>query len=137
MKLYTLLILTKNTKKIKNNFNAPKKSEIVIFLGRILLCKQKKTLHPTYSHVLDDQIKAIAANWCGLVRTWGDTPAKLIVCPTLGRRHQHVSQCCRSIQPFFSKCLGIQNVCLGFMRIQRNVDKKKNLNLKFLKKIKS
>ena len=42
MKLYTLLILTKNTKKFKNNFNAPKKSEIVIFLGRILPCKQNK-----------------------------------------------------------------------------------------------
>ena len=36
MKLYSLLILTKTTKKSKNNFKAPKKSEIVIFPGRIL-----------------------------------------------------------------------------------------------------
>ena len=54
----------------------------------------------------------------------GDTPAALIVCPTLGRRHQHVTHCCRNIQPSFSKCLGIQKVCLGFKRIHRNVDKK-------------
>ena len=40
MKLYSLLILTENTKKSKNNFKAPKKSEIVVFLGRILPCKQ-------------------------------------------------------------------------------------------------
>ena len=59
--------------------------------------------------------------------TWGDTPAALIVCPTLGRRHQYVAQCCRNIQPSFNKCLPclrMQNVCLGFKRIHRNVDKK-------------
>ena len=38
--LYSLLILTKNTKKSKNYFKALKKSEIVIFPGRILPCKQ-------------------------------------------------------------------------------------------------
>ena len=43
MKLYNLLILTENTKKSKNNFEAPKKSEIVIFPGRILPCKQNKS----------------------------------------------------------------------------------------------
>ena len=31
MKLYSLLILAKNTKKSKKNFDAPKKSEIVVF----------------------------------------------------------------------------------------------------------
>ena len=31
MKLYSLLILTENTKKAKNNFEAPKKSEIIVF----------------------------------------------------------------------------------------------------------
>ena len=40
MKLYSLLILTENTKKSKNNFKALKKSEIVVFPGRILPCKQ-------------------------------------------------------------------------------------------------
>ena len=124
MKLYSLLFLTKNTKKSKNNFKAPKKSEIVIFSGRILPSKQYTALYTTYSHVLDDQIKAIAANWCLIVRTWGDKPATLIVCPTLGRRHHHVTQCCKNIQPSFSKCLGIQNVCLGFKRIHWNFDKK-------------
>ena len=54
----------------------------------------------------------------------GDTPATLIVCPTLCRRHQNVAQFCRNIQPYFSKCLGIENVCLGFKRIHRNVNKK-------------
>ena len=44
--------------------------------------------------------------------------------PNAGPRHQHVAQCCRDIQPFFSKCLGIHKVCLGFERIDRNVDKK-------------
>ena len=53
MKLYSPLILTKNTKKSNNNFKAPKKSEIVIFPGRILPCKQNKsaiysTLHHTF-----------------------------------------------------------------------------------------
>ena len=52
----------------------------------------------TYSHVLNGEIKAITANWCLVDRTWGDTPAALIVCPTLGRRHHHVAQCCRNIQ---------------------------------------
>ena len=75
MKLYSLLILTKNTKKSKNNFKAPKKSEIVI--SQIVYCHVNKTsqqytaLHTIYSHVLDDQIKAIAANWCLIVRTGG------------------------------------------------------------------
>ena len=125
MKLYSLLILSKNTKKSKNNFKALKKSEIVIFPGCILPCKQNKSaiytaLFTTYSHVLDSKIKAITANWCLLVRTWGDTPATLIVCPT----HHHVAQCCRNIQPSFSKYLDIQKVCLGFKRLHRNVDKK-------------
>ena len=46
MKLFSLQILTKNTKKSKNNFEAPKKSEIVIFPGRILPCKQNKSVDP-------------------------------------------------------------------------------------------
>ena len=68
MKLYSLLILTENTKKSKNNFKAQKKSEIAIFPGRIY-CHVNKTsqqytgLYTTYSHVLDGEIKAIAANW--------------------------------------------------------------------------
>ena len=68
MKLYSLLNLTKNTKKSKNNFKAPKKSEIAIFPGRILTCTNKTSqqytgLYTTYSQVLDGEIKAIAANW--------------------------------------------------------------------------
>ena len=54
MKLYSLLIWTKNTKKSKNNLKAPKKSEIV----------QYTELYTTYSHVLDGEIKAMTANWC-------------------------------------------------------------------------
>ena len=53
MKLYSLLILTKNTKKSKNNFKAPKKSEIAIFPGRILPCKQNKSaIYRTLHHII-------------------------------------------------------------------------------------
>ena len=53
MKLYSLLILTKNTKKSKNNFKAPRKSEIDIFPGRILPCKQNKSaIYSTLHHIL-------------------------------------------------------------------------------------
>ena len=52
VKLYSLLILTKNTKKSKNNFKAPKKSEIVVFPGRILPCKQNKSaIFSTLHHI--------------------------------------------------------------------------------------
>ena len=50
MKLYSLLILTKKTKKSKNNFKAPKKSEIIVFPGRILPCKQNKSTIFSTSH---------------------------------------------------------------------------------------
>ena len=52
MKLYSLLILTENTKKSKNNFKALKKSEIVVFPGRILPCKQNKSaIFSTLDHI--------------------------------------------------------------------------------------
>ena len=56
MKLYSLLILTENKKKSINNLKAPKKSEIVVFPGRILPCKQNKsaifsTLHHIFPHI--------------------------------------------------------------------------------------
>ena len=107
MKLYNLLVLPENTKKSKNNFEAPKKSEIVIFPGRILPCKQNKqqntAIYTTYSHVLDGKLKAIAANWCQDMGHLHGTPAALMVCSTLGRRHQLVTQCCASIQPSFRR----------------------------------
>ena len=52
MKLYSLLILTKNTKKSKNNFKAPKNSEIIVFPGRILPCKQNMSaIFSTLHHI--------------------------------------------------------------------------------------
>ena len=60
------------------------------------------------------------SDWCLIVRTWGDTPATLIVCLTLGRRHQHVAQCCRNIQSSFSMCLGIQKT-QGAALTEKNV----------------
>ena len=39
-KLIYMKLLYSLQKKSKNNFKAPKKREIVIFLGRILPCKQ-------------------------------------------------------------------------------------------------
>ena len=102
MKLYSILILTENMKKSKKHFKALKKSEIVVFPGRILPCKQKKSaIFSTHSHVSDGKIRAVAANWCLVVRTREDTPAALIVYPTLGRCHQHVAQCCENIQSSF------------------------------------
>ena len=35
-----------------------------------------------------------------------------------------MAQCCRNIRTSFSRCLAIQKVCLGILRIHRNVDKK-------------
>ena len=56
MKLYNLLILTENTTKSKNNFEAPKKSEIVIFPDLILPCKQNKSaIYSTLHHIIKDQ----------------------------------------------------------------------------------
>ena len=83
MKLYSLLILTENRKKSKNNFKVPKKSEIVVFPGRILPCKQNKsaifsTLHHIFPRIRG-KIRAVAANWSIIVRTREDTPAALIV----------------------------------------------------------
>ena len=69
MKLYSLLILTKNTKKSRNNFKAPKKSEIGIFPGRILPCKQNKSAIYSTLHQIFCEMKAIAASWCFIVRT--------------------------------------------------------------------
>ena len=106
---------------------------------QVVYCHVNKTsqqytaLYTTFSHALDDEIRVIAANWCLVVRTWGDTSATLIVCPTLGRRHQHVAQCCRNIQPSFSKCLGTHKVCLGFKRFHKNVDIKYFKKFKFFK----
>ena len=56
MKLYSLLILTENTEKSKKIFKVLKKSEIVIFPGRVLPCKQNKwaifsTLHHIFPRI--------------------------------------------------------------------------------------
>ena len=92
MALYSLLILTKSIKKSKNNFKAQKKTELVLFPGRILSCKQNKSAVYSISYHIFPRL---------IVRIWGNTPAALIICPTLGRRHQHVAQCCGNIQPSF------------------------------------
>ena len=122
MKLCSLLILTKDTKKSKKTVLKHRKRVKKLYCHVNKTSQQYTALYTTFSHALDGEIRTIAANWCLVVRTWGDTPATLIVCPTLGRRHQHVAQCCRNIQPSFGKCLGIQKVCLGFKRFHRNVD---------------
>ena len=54
MKLYNLLILTKNTNKSKK---------------KIETSQQYTALYTTYSHVLDGKIKIITTNWCLIVRT--------------------------------------------------------------------
>ena len=128
MKLCSPLMLTKNTKEVKKTISKPKRVKWLYF--QVVYCHVNKTsqqytaLYTTFSYALDGEIRVIAAKWCLVVRTWGDTPATLIVCPTRGRRHQHVAQCCKTIQPSFGKCLGIQKVCLDFKRFHRNVDMK-------------
>ena len=113
MKLCSLLILTENEKKSKNNFKAPKKSEIIVFPGRILPCKQNKpALYITYSHVSDGKIIAVASNWCPIVRTREDTPAALIVYPCMWPNA--VKTCNRPS--------GIQIVCLGYFWFHGNAD---------------
>ena len=56
MKLYSLLVLTKNIFKIMKKFKALKKTKIVFFPGRILPCKQTCvqyiTLYTTNTHRL-------------------------------------------------------------------------------------
>ena len=101
MNLYSLLILTKTTKKFLKNVRPRKRVNFHVVYCHVNKTSQQYTaLYTSYSHVLDDEIKAIAANRPLIgVRTWGDTPETLIVCPTLGRRHQHVAQCCRNTQP--------------------------------------
>ena len=70
---------------------------------------------------------AAALNWSGnsMIRGGGGrSHTAPIVCSTLGRGHQHVAQSCRNIQTSFTRCLGIQKVCLCFQRIHRNNVKK-------------
>ena len=74
MKPYSLLILTKNTKKSKINFKAPKKSEIVIFPDRILPCKQNKSaIYSTSYHKFPrlgrGDRRLLVSDWCLIVRT--------------------------------------------------------------------
>ena len=104
---------------------------------QIVYCHVNKTsqqytaLFTTYSHVLDGEIRAIAAYWCLIVRTWEDTPATLIVCPTPGRRHEHVAQCCRNIQPSFASV----QVCKKFVWVLSSLIR--NVDIKYFKKSKN
>ena len=94
------IILSKNTRSpiFKKK---TKKTELVLFPGHILPCKQNNllyiTLYITNSHVSDGgekpspwHMKAVAANR-RLKSGHGYTSAALIVCPTMGRRHQLVA----------------------------------------------
>ena len=105
---------------------------------QVVYCHVNKTsqqylaLYITYSHVSDGKIKAVAANWCLVVRTREDTPAALIVYPTLGRCHQHVAQCCENIRSSFrytkkfvwvtSACIEmlITNICKHIQILKKN-----------------
>ena len=71
MKLYSLLILTKNTKTSKHNIETPKKSEIVIFPGRILTYMRIRILKPVImfeSSICNIELKEISfgGQWNGL-----------------------------------------------------------------------
>ena len=66
LKLYSLLVLTKNTKKSKNNIKAPKTSDFQVLYCHVNKTSQQYTaLYTKYSHVLDGEIKAIVANAVG------------------------------------------------------------------------
>ena len=117
--LNSLLIWTKNTKKSKNNFKAPKKSEIVVFPGRILPCKQNKSaIFCTYSHVSGGKIKAVAANWCLIVRTRGMHLQHWL---STQRWADAIRMWPNAVRTF-NRPSGIQIVCLGYFWFHRNVD---------------
>ena len=114
MKLYSLLILTENKKINNKKSEALQMTKLVLFPSHILPCKRTcaralyKHFIPRLSTVSDGMIKACITTYhkapllIGLrTRKSGDSPRATIVCPTQGRRHQHVAQCCANIQPSF------------------------------------
>ena len=110
MKLYSLLILDKKQKSQKTILKHRKRV-------KYKTSQKYRALYTTYSHVLDGEIKAIAANWCLVDRTWGDTPATLIVCSTLGRRHHHVAQCCKNIRRPLASVYVYKKLLSGFIEM--------------------
>ena len=137
MKLYSLLILTENTKKSKKTILKHRKRVKYLYF-EVVYChvnkisQQYSALYITYSDVSDGKIRAVAANWCLMVRTRVDTPAARIVYPTLGRCHQHVAQCCENIQSSFRYTNSL--FTSGFIEMLiKNICK----NMKILKKIKT
>ena len=71
-----------------------------VLLAQFSLYVHKGGLKPDSFHFYG-KIRVVASNWCLIVRTQEDTPAALIVYPSLGRCHQHVAQCCENIQSSF------------------------------------
>ena len=98
-------------------------------------CVQYTTSYTTNTHRLKPwdpgYMKNTDVNWRMKVSDRRDFSAVPIVCPSLGRRHQHVAQCCAKIRP----SLRAQTVCLSF--IFRNVQKNGLRNQKILHKLKS
>ena len=72
-----------------------------------------------------------------MVRTLGDTPAALIVCRTLGRRHQHMAQCCKTFKRPLASVKVYKKFVWVLSRLIEMLMKKNFFNLKTLKKIKS
>ena len=124
----------------QKNLKALKKIELVVFPRHILPCKQNylqyTTLHTTNTHCLRRWDQSLLHKTPTIIGVWKwgiwESPAAPIVCPILGHRHQHVTQCCANIQPSFRGT----NICRGFLWILINVAKYIFKNLKkILKKL--
>ena len=114
---------------------------VKLFYANVLYCHVHKTtrqytaLYTTYSHVLDSRIKAVAANWCLIVRTWGGGGVRLQLWLS--------AQCWANGINIWPNAVGISNRPLGIQKfVWVNTEfievliKKKNLNQKILKTIK-
>ena len=126
MKLYSLLILRKNTKKFKNNFEAQTKTKLGLF--QVLYCHVNTTIcvYNTLYHILQslrrwDQshMRAVAANWCLKIRTRGKHLQHRL---SAQRWADGINKWPNDVGAF-NRHLGIQKVCLGFPWIHRKVDK--------------
>ena len=106
------------------NSKALKKTKLVVFPSCIFPykqnCLQYIILYATNTNLTNGMMKSYITRrvkWCAKLRDWGN-PAALIACLTLGRRQQHVAQCCASISSSFM----CTNSLCGLSHTLRNGD---------------
>ena len=106
MKLYCILIINKNAQIFFKNTKHLKILNYLYFLD--LCCHVSKIVcsiqyfRPHIPTISDGMISIAAALiWSGKAMISGGSPTALMVCATLGRRHQYVARCCANIQLSF------------------------------------